>query len=295
MLNRMMTGFGINPAAGYLLIFAGFAGFSILLFQKIEYAEYIYPLLGASFFPLLSERERNRFLKLLYPESLYFKIRILENLLIVFPFIIVLLTGMNIIPALILLSISVGFVFIETGAVSGFVIPTPFGRKPFEFTVGFRVTLIMILLALFLVVMSVISGNFNLGIASLILIFLVCMSYFLNPENEFFVWIFNQSPGMFLLEKIKTAILYSSMISLPVLLILLVFYFDQMLIIAIFQVLGYIYLIAVILAKYSAYPHQISLPQLVILVFTIWLPPLLIAVIPFFFRQSVHRLKPILG
>lgn len=290
-----MADFGINPAIGYVLLFAVFLGSSILLFHKIEFAVYIYTIVAISLFSVLSERARNRFLKLCYPNPRYYRIRILENLLIAGPFLIFMLTRTDFIAAVILLCSSVGFAFILTGSISGFVIPTPFGKKPFEFTVGFRASYIMILLALFLVFMSVISGNFNLGIASLILVFLVCMSFFLNPENEFYVWIFNLSPGRFLCEKMKTAIFHSTLLSLPVLIVLLVFYSDKLLIILAFQGLAYIYLTTVVLAKYSAYPHQVSLPQLVILVFTIWLPPLLIAVIPFFFRQSVNRLKPILG
>jgi hypothetical protein len=53
-------------------------------------------------------------------------------------------------------------------------------------------------------------------------------------------------------------------------------------------------LTTIILAKYAAFPHQVNLPQFVILAVSVWFPPLLIAVIPFFYRQSVKRLNEIL-
>lgn len=295
MINRKMTDFGINPAIGYTLILLAFIGFSLVLFQKIDFAGYIYSLAGIGLLPVLSERGRNRFLELCYPEVEYHKIRLIENLLVILPFFIFLIIMKAFIPALILMIFGAGFAFIRTGTVSGFSIPTPFGKKPFEFPTGFRSSFMMIFLALFLAVMSVSSGNFNLGIASLILVFLVCMSYYLNPENEFYVWIFNLSPGKFLLAKIRTALIFSTILTFPVLALIAGFFPGEILIIAAFQFLGYIYLLTMILAKYSSYPHQVNLPQFIILAISIWMPPILIVIIPFFYRQSIRRLKPLLG
>jgi hypothetical protein len=143
--------------------------------------------------------------------------------------------------------------------------------------------------------MSVYADNFNLGIAALILTFLICITFYLNPENEFYVWIFNSLPGKFLFGKLKTAIVYSTFLTLPVVIVLMIFFVDKTLIIAGFQLLGYIYLSVIILAKYSSFPHQVNLPQFIILALSVWFPPLLIAVIPFFYRQSVKRLNKILA
>ncbi len=143
--------------------------------------------------------------------------------------------------------------------------------------------------------MSIYADNFNLGIAALILVFLICITFYLNPENEFYVWIFNLSPGKFLVKKILTALLYSTMISLPVAMALMIFYPGEILVTGGFLLAGYLYLATIILAKYSSFPHQINLPQFLILTVTVWFPPLLIAVIPFFYRQSVKRLNEILA
>jgi len=294
MLNRQMTDFGIIPVLGYVFVLAAFSGFSLILFNRIAFAEYIYIITGLSLLVRLGETKRNQFLKTCFPDNGYCKIRIFENMIMVLPFAIFMAIKEMYLHALIMMAAAGLFAFFAISGRSGFTIPTPFGKKPFEFTLGFRNSLLAVFLAYFLVIMAVYAGNFNLGIAALILVFLTCITFYFNPENEFFVWIFNRSPGKFLFGKIAIALLYSTCLSLPVAIGLSVFFPGQFLIIAGFQALGYIYLSTIILAKYSSFPHQISLPQFIILALSVWFPPLLLAVIPFFYRQSVKRLKPIL-
>jgi hypothetical protein len=102
------------------------------------------------------------------------------------------------------------------------------------------------------------------------------------------------SPGRFLISKTNTAFLYSTILTIPAAVVLVIFFPGESLVISGFLLLGYIYLATVILAKYSSFPNQISLPQFVMLGLSVWFPPLLIAVIPFFYMQSVKRLKEIL-
>jgi hypothetical protein len=197
--------------------------------------------------------------------------------------------------ALILLVLALILSFTISGKGTGFTIPTPFSRRPFEFPVGFRRSYPAVLLAVFLAVMAIVSGNVNLGIGAVMLMFLICITFYFNPEEVYYIWIFHFSPVKFLLHKTGTAMLYCTFLSLPVSITLAAFFPENAMALAGFQALGYIYLVAVILAKYSAYPHQINIPQIVILGLTLWLPPLLLAVIPFFFFRSVKQLKPILG
>lgn len=294
-LNRQMADFGINPAVGYVIVLAAFIGFSLLLFTKIEFAEYIYIVAGLSLLARLSETRRNHFLKTCFPGKGYYKIRIFENTVVVAPFAIFLAYKLLFIHALTLIVLAALLALFTFSGRSGFTIPTPFGKKPFEFTVGFRNAIFVFILAYFLVFMSVWVENYNLGIFSLVLVFLVCITFYFNPENEFYVWIFNLSPGKFLVKKILTALLYSTMISLPVAMALMVFYPGEILVTGGFLLAGYLYLATIVLAKYSSFPHQVNLPQFIILAVSVWFPPLLIAVIPFFFRQSVKRLNEILA
>lgn len=295
MLNRQIADLGLNPFLGYALSVAAFTGLSILLFSKTEFAVYIYLATSISLLPLFSETKRNDFLKSCFPEGQYPLVRIVENILFILPFALFLAIKLMFLHALLLIVMAAFLALNNFRSKTNFTLPTPFGRKPFEFAVGFRNTFPAFILAYFLVLMSVRVDNFNLGIFALLLIFMVCITYYLNPENEFYVWIFSLSPGRFLVGKIATAMLYSTFLTLPVSIAMIVFFPDKTGIIAGFQALGYVYLATVIVLKYSAYPSQVNLPQMIILALTIWFPPALIVVAPYFYLKSVKRLKVYLG
>ena len=294
MFKRQLIEFGLNPILGFIIILIAFYGFSIYLFSKIDYANYIYILIALSTIFQYSEIKRNDFLKLIYPKNSYFKIRILENLITVVPFIIFLCYSLEFYSVLLLIVGSILFSFLNTNKKVTSTIPTPFYRKPFEFIVGFRKSLIGFLFAYFLTAMSLIYQNFNLGIFSLVLIFILCFSFYIEPENEFYVWVYKLKVNGFLYDKIKTAILFSTIISLPVTMLLLIFFQTNIKAVFGFQALGYCYLLTVILAKYSAYPKKINLPQGILLALSLAMPPLLLALVPFFYIQSKNRLKEIL-
>ena len=82
MLNRQITEWGIEPVIGYLVGIFAFIGISIKLFEKTQFAEYIYIALALSLVIKLNEINRNDFLKLCYSKTEYFKIRIVENLIV---------------------------------------------------------------------------------------------------------------------------------------------------------------------------------------------------------------------
>ena len=294
MFKRQLIEFGLNPILGFIIILTAFCGFSIYLFSKIEYANYIYILIALSAIFQYSEIKRNDFLKLIYPKINYFKIRILENLITVVPFIIFLCHRVEFYSVLLLIVASILFSFLNTNKKVTSTIPTPFYRKPFEFIVGFRKSLIGFLFAYFLTAMSLIYQNFNLGIFSLVLIFILCFSFYSEPENEFYVWVYKLKVNAFLFDKIITAILFSTIISLPVIIPMLIFFQTNILAVFGFQALGYCYLLTFILAKYSAYPKKMNLPQGILLALSLAMPQLLLALVPFFYIQSKNRLKEIL-
>jgi hypothetical protein len=295
MLNRQIADLGLDPFLGIALSVAAFTGLSTVLFNRMESAAYIYILTAISLVTKFSEAKRNDFLKSCFSDHQYPIIRIVENTLVILPFAVFLAIKLMILHAFLLIAVAAFLALNSFRRKTNFTLPTPFGKKPFECTVGFRNTYFAFVLAYFLAFMSVTADNFNLGIFSLILVFLTCITFYLNPEDEFYVWIFNISPGRFLIKKMCTALFYSTTLTLPANIVLVIFFPGEILVIAGFQVLGYIYMSTVILAKYSVYPNQINLVQMLILALTIWFPPALIAVVPYFCRQSLKHLKIILG
>lgn len=295
MLNRHLINFGLQPVIGYLLIIAIFSGGSVYLFQKITFAPYLYLLIALSIVLRYSEKERNDFLCFTFSLGKYYLIRIVENSLAVLPFSLFLLYKQFFLAAILLPLLSVCFVFINGHAPKAIVLPTPFFKKPFEFIIGFRKQVLVFAICYLLAIIAVSYQNFNLGAFSIGLSFLICLSFYGEPETEFYVWIHKAGPRRFLWHKIRTGFLFSSFICLPVALLLLVFFTEQYAVVLGFVALGYLYLLTVILGKYAVFPNRMNLFQLILLVLSIWFLPLLILIIPLFYIQSIKRLKEILA
>jgi len=301
------------PIIGYLfavLIFFVFVGLSISLFYRTIFAPYLYILVSLYLTSNLSESKRNDFLEICFGTERYRKLRIVENLIVALPFVIFLMCKQQFYPSIFLLVLTVLLALSKFKITYSITIPTPFYKKPFEFTVGFRNTFFMFFIAYGLTISAIVVDNFNLGMFALMLIFLTVSSYYLKPENEYFVWSYSLTPARFLVEKMKNAFLFTFYLCSPILILLSIFNFENL--DALLQVtylgsyafifeniaalllitlIGFIFLITVILAKYSAYPYEINLAQAMMIVFCFIFPPLYILVIPFFATQSIHKLK----
>ncbi len=293
MVNRTFRDAGILPIFAYPLLIAGFIAVSVYLFGKIDFAEYFYLFIACFFVFKLSEERRNDFLKTCFGDG-FRKIRIAENLICSLPFAVFLCFEGFFISTLILFTLAIFLAFAEFRRTLNFTIPTPFYKKPFEFTVGFRKTFYLFLAACLLTLKAVSVNNFNLGIILLMFSFVIMMNYYAKPENEYYVWSYSLTARHFLFEKSKTALLFSTVLSLPIILILGVSFSHNIHILLLFLAIGYISLIAMIVTKYSAYPHEINLHQGFSLAIGIISPPLLIVIIPYFFMRSTKRLRHLL-
>ena len=294
MLNRQLSDFGILPIIGYFLSLIAFIGLSYLLFYATEFASYIYILIAFGFISKLSDPHRNSFLKNCFSKKKYFQIRLLENLIIGIPFILFMFFRTQYLSAGVILIISGLIAFIDINSKYNYTIPTPFFRYPFEFIVGFRNTFFIFIGNYFLTFMAVTVGNFNLGFFSILVVFIICMTFYSTPEREYYVWIFSSNPKKFLYRKIMTAIIFSSLLTLPILISLSIFFPDKIGIILIFQCIGYILLSTIILAKYSDFPNKINFSQSLLLALGCAFPPFLLLLIPMFYSQSVYSLNKIL-
>jgi len=294
MLNRHFSAFGLLPFFGYLWSILIFLGGSIYLFYKTEYAAFIY--VGFALFLLipLSEIKLNDFLKSCFFDKEYWQIRIAENLLVVFPFVLFLGYKREGLLLLILILLSGSMARLPVNHQLNYTIPTPFYKKPFEFTVGFRKTFGLLLFAYFLTIMSISADNFNLCVFSLLLIFLTSFSFYTEPESPFYVWIYADKAQSILWEKIKTGIQYSTLLALPILLSLGYFFPIHFQFLLIALGIGYLYLVTIILAKYAAFPRAINLPETLLIVVSVFFPPFLLFVLPFFYRRSISQLNKIL-
>lgn len=294
MTNRRFKDTGFEPLFAYLILTVGFIGLSIYLFRKTEFAEYIYLLFALTLIFKLSETRRTEFLKICFGETRLNKIRITENIICSLPFLIFLLYKQLFLSVLLLFVLTTILALVNFRTTLNFTIWTPFSKRPFEFTTGFRNTFYLFLTAYALTVIAVSVNNFNLGVFAMLLVFATTLSYYTKPENEYYVWTYNVDAKEFLFNKIKTAILFSSSLALPIAIVLAIFFHQNIGILLLFFLVGWAFLTCIIVSKYSAYPDEMNITQGILLAFCIWFPPILVVLIPYLFKKSENRLSSLL-
>jgi len=294
-LNRRMIDFGLPVLIGYAILPVVFVLLSNYLFEKTEFANYVYGLFALIFISKLSEPKRNDFLKSIFNTYNYKKLRIVENIIYCLPFTLFLIYKKQFVFSITLNLFVICTMLFNFSTNLNAVIPTPFGKKPFEFTAGFRKSFYIFPIAYFLTYISVSVGNFNLGIFSMLLIGIICFSYYSKIENDYFVWNYNLSPKEFLIEKTKTCLLFFTFLILPIIITLGFSFISQIDILIVFILLCYAYLITIIFAKYSSFPNDMSISQGILIGLSLVFPPILILFIPLFYSQSIKKLNAILN
>jgi len=293
-LTRLLKTVGVPPIVGILLMTLLFLGLSKYLFSKTTYAAWIYVGIGISTISSLSLRERTDTLWLFFKRKDYYLIRILENGLIIIPFVLYLCYEAHYLLAILLFSCAFLLAIFKFNQTLHFTIPTPFKRMPFEFPMGFRKTIWFLLPTYLLTLKAIQVGNFNLGLFSLLVVLLISLSYYGDPENKYFVWIYASSSKEFLKKKIIAALSGYSLLTSPFLLTLGIAFPENTWILLGLVLMGFIFLVTLILAKYSAFPDKMNLPQAILFGLCFWFPPMLLLVIPVFYKQAKRRLNTIL-
>ena len=294
MSNRKLVELGINPLLAYVLGVAGFILISEYLYLKTEFANYAIILTALSILAKTSEISRTGFLLMVFGDKKSRIIRITENLILCLPFSILLIYHSDFLESILLITGSAFLASFSFNTNFNYSLPTPFYKRPFEFTVGFRNTFYIFPVAYVLTIIAISVNNLNLGIFAMLLVFLISFSYYLKPENEYFVWIYSTSPTKFLVDKLLTATRYSAFLALPISVALCAFYPVEIYNILMFVLIGFTFLWTIILAKYSAYPNEINLPEGILIAVCIYFPPLLVFLMPYFYIKSIRKLNALL-
>lgn len=295
MTNRLMKEIGMSPLLGYVLGIAAFAFGAGYLFQKTVYASYLLVFLCLSFQLKLSEKRRSDFLQTTFGEAKKRRIRLLENGMVSIPFVVILLITHHFVEAGMVLVASAFLAVFTFETTGNFTIPTPFSKHLFEFTVGFRNTFYMCPVAYTLVGVAAFTENVNLGIFAMLLVYLVSLSYYTKPENEFYVWVHSDTTKRFVFKKLGMATRNGLILTLPAVVGLLVLFPADFQMILLFYGLGLAFLWLIVVAKYAAYPREMSLPEAIMIAMCGYLPPMLILFIPFFYFRAISKLKLILN
>lgn len=291
LLNRRLIDLGFTPVVAYILLLLAFAIVSLFLLYKIPFGDYLYTFLCLFILSKFSKTRRNDLLKTCFSIKDYRRIRIAENMFIAFPFIVFLAIKSSYTVAGILFILSMILTWVHFREIFTVTIPTPFYRKPFEFTRGFRNTFPVFFIVYYVALMAIVHDNFILGIIVLILLFINAIGFYTDPEPEYYIWSYSLNAKDFLLKKIKTALLLSSYLALPIVVGLSIFFFDKTGFILLFLLLGYAYLIMTIFFKYSIYPREMSLPETIFIIAYIVFPFIMLPLIPHLYTQSKKKLE----
>ncbi len=289
-----MRELGVHPFIASVLGAVVFVLLSAYLFFKTEYANWLYLLFAAIAIFRLGEHNRVRLLSVLFPRKAYLKVRLLENLAVALPFVLYLFYAAEHLVALLVGCVAILSVLIQRVALNSRVIPTPFGKTPFENIVGFRKTYILIGVIYFVLIKAIQVGNFNLGVSTLGAVFFLMMSFQAKPEPLHYAWIFSDSAKAFILRKLKYSAICASLLALPTLIALCIFFPERTFVSFGVFTAGQIFLLSMVLAKYSAYPNEMSVPQGLLYALSLWFPPMLAVVCVLFYRKAKRNLKPIL-
>ena len=290
-LIRTLKDLGINLYLGIIFGAFIFILLSNVLFKRVEYFQYVYVGMALIAGLQLGRAGRNEFLKNIYTTINYLKLRLLENIALALPFVLLLIWKGFYACALATICVSSIISLYNKMGRSTFVIPSPFFKRPFEFTIGFRkyYWILIIVYAITLIALSV--GNFNLAIFAYLTTLMVCMSFYSGEDPLFYVWIHSQNSKVFLKNKVKTAILYSLYISFPIGVLLISFFPFRALIIILVTLFGFLYILLGVIAKYANYPNQTNLLQILTMAIGMVVPPFLLLLIPYFYRKSAKKLS----
>jgi hypothetical protein len=294
LLLRQFKDFGIEPLLGFIFVIVFFVFFSFSIFVKLPYPQYFYALVPFSFITMLATKNRNDFLKVAYPKNEYLKVRVVENVLVVIPFIIFLLFKQCFLIALILPFMASFFVFVKTNNNFNPVLPTPFYKNPFEYLVGFRKSILIIVAAYFITFMAVKVMNVGLGYAIIILLSFVCSSFYAKPEPVFYVWQSSSSAKTFIHNKMAIAVMHFCFLILPIVILFCIRFPQSIATIGLLFCAGLFFVLTSLLSKYASFPQAISPTKAMALMFTAWFPPLLIVFSYVFYFQSIKSLQAIL-
>ena len=284
----------MHPVVAIVMAVSFFVGASWLVMEQMDGGEWIMASLAAVLAFSLNTASKQELLLSIFNHRKYYQIRWIENMVGLLPFLLVLLSYQAYWFGLMLVPLATLMIFLPARSKVSLVIPTPFGRIPFEPIVGFRRWFIAIGLIYFVFVMGIRSENFNLAVVALPLLALLTMAFYYEPEEEQIVWNYRLGYKSFIRRKLVNSLVTYFLLSSAAVILLLVFHLDSLLVVLVVWFVGMVYLQLLILTKYTVYPNEIGISQAIYLAIALWLPVSLFYFFPAFNKQARTQLKGLL-
>jgi hypothetical protein len=300
-LRRQIEELGFHPTPVFLVSALLFLSLAFYVGIMTEKPSLLIVLAGAASISLAFRKKRTSFYRGIYSRKEILKIQSAEASLLAFPFFLILLSSGFFMHTFLLFGVVIlsPFLFMMSQRTSTTLqmppVPTPFKKHPFEFIQGFRTIWPLYLVVLFVIYKAVQVDNFNLGLVSFLIALISMAFFFTKPEPISFVTIYVQNAKGFLWQKMKLAARNMLLLSLPFIILLLGFFPDEILLVTMFMVFGLLFTLTSLLGKYAYFPIEMNVIQSIALGLCLMIPPLVIIVIPVFYKKALANLNPLLS
>ena len=279
----------------WVMIFPAIALLYIVLFYLLKlypyWAAYLIFLLNFQALFSLAEFHRNDYLKMTFNSLDYYLIRILENLILSFGTILLLILFDKLSLAFLLLAIAILFVFVSTNSLWSSTFPTPFKKFPFEFIIGFRRTWLLLILLYILAYIGLAYANQNLALFCMFCICICATLYYQVLEPRIILWNQNRKPVAFLFHKFTRGIIQLTLLLLPISIPFCIIFPEDITKALIVWGLGLFLIPFAICLKYAVFPRKVSVSEAVILGLCLAFYPLVLVIIPYYYYKAIQNLK----
>ena len=282
---------GSNLFVGLFITSLLFIVGSVVLIDYFKYGTELYILALIICLNYIGTPDHIYFLKHYFSKRFVLKIRLVENSVIAFPFLIILFIYTSLPYFVIGLSTSILLALSNGFKLKNHIVYTPFYKKPFEFIIGFRNSWFILIGIYTITTVALVAYNFNLALVCLFLIFILCLKFYSIAESDEWIFLHKGSSRQFLFLKIKTALKQSIVLVFPVLLALFILYPINYLMILSGLLFGITVLTSGVLAKYAFYPNVQSIIGGLIIVMGVFMPPLLIFTVPYLYSRAKINLN----
>ena len=295
-LHRKLTALGIPPIIGFIIGCIAFYFASYKLFDTHKYANYIYAAIAISLLLKINNHSKSNFIKAHFTPINYLKIQFFEKFFAILPFLAFLMYKKEFLVSFVLLSTTILASVFNFKNNNSIYLPTPFSKKPFEFSVGFRKTFFVFPLCYGLVIISSQVANVNLGIFALIAIFMITTAYYTKREPDMYIWMHKQTPKEFIHSKTKQGIIYLLALQLPATCILAIAFPEHIFILLFTLILSALALYVRIVIKYALKGNEgMNVVEAFIYWISVLIFPFLLVLLPLYYKQAIHKLTNLLS
>lgn len=231
------------------------------------------------------------FLKSIFLQKQFAKIRLIESSLCIVPFIPLLVYSQQWWLLLVVLFLPLVFMFDVVRSKSNLIVYAPFKSTAFEFIILFRKFWLYVLLTYVVCVIGLYYENTMLCIVLTVGMVFFTVSAYDFIEEEYVLWNYTLYPQAFIKHKVKEGILQFSILLSPMLFLFLLFDRGALLWATVVWGVGVLLIMLAIFMKYSVYPRRLSIIEGVKFIPVAFVPVLVIVFFPFYYRKAIKNLK----